>query len=310
MELGYKVSSSARRPAWSSGVLLKLILAGSALAMLLAVQRYDRALSQQQMPFAVYAVSYGESRFPEAYVFYDRSNASLDATLPFGWLFYAIRDVAGGWTLIDAGFHDTHLRTTEWALTSYADPLTLLAVNLGVKADDVHTLIITHHHVDHAGSMLRFPAATLVMHSLVAAELRKPENVQGITDVHDGAIDELAAQGRLRTFESRWSDPIPLDVDMHHRLRIESIGGHAPGSCMVWIDHLEHGLERPVALLTGDEIYLPQNYLTGRPTGTTVDVKRSASAVEEIRRAAAEGTFVFTYHDPDTVQGLGTRRVL
>ena len=136
--------------------------------------------------------------------------------------------------------------------------------------------------------------------------------------------ERLAAAGLLRTFEGRWSDPIPLGHDPDgHYLRIERVGGHAPGSCMVWLHAPSSHAGPPLALalLAGDEIYHPENLRQRRPTGVSVNASISAAVVDYIRAAEAAGTPVFTYHDPDVVAGtagaagrsggtrLGTRRV-
>lgn len=260
----------------------------------------------EMTPFAMYAVKYGESEFPETGLFADGAKG---ATARFGWLHYAIRDERGKWTLVDTGFHDEHLQHEEWNLTLYKDPL-LLLLELGVRAEMVSTIVITHHHADHAGCMQRFPNASLIMHSLVAAELRKPEN--GL----DEAMQQLSERGQLLTFDGRWSEPIPLGSDGRHRLRVESIGGHAPGSSMVWLDGPARQAPStasapPLALLAGDEVYLPRSIVEGRPTGTTVNATRSEAVVHYIREAKARGTSVFYFHDPETLPGrLGTPRVL
>jgi hypothetical protein len=74
------------------------------------------------------------------------------------------------------------------------------------------------------------------------------------------------------------------------------------------------------ALLAGDEIYNHENLDQRRPTGVSVNTSRSAAVLEYIRSAEAEGTMIFTYHDPTlmadaeaTTHSLartGTRRVL
>ena len=121
---------------------------------------------------AVHAVAYGASRFPENGIFVD---GDPDVSVRFGWLCYAVRYGRGPWILVDAGFNDAPLART-FALTEHVDPLALLEARLGVRPADVGTLIVTHHHFDHAGNVHRFPNAVVHMHAEVADVLRLPEN--------------------------------------------------------------------------------------------------------------------------------------
>lgn len=324
MERGYVMP--ARPAALASGALALAALGAVLYCALPSASTATtlRALDHAATPpFAMWAIDYGVSRFPEAAIFAGVDSAD-GATADFGWLFYAIRH-GGSWALVDAGFDDAYLRSpAEWNLSAFADPLSLLLDELGVRAADVTTLVLTHHHADHAGNILRFPNARLLTHRLVAEELRKAgcANDGGGRCVRSppaGAIERLEAAGRLRTFDGRWSDPIALGGGF--RLRVESVGGHAPGSSMVWVDgpggpgawspSTARADAPPLALLAGDEVYLPQNVRQGRPTGTSVNATRSAAVVGEIRDAAARGTRVFYFHDPRELGGrLGARRVL
>lgn len=258
--------------------------------------------------FAVFAIAYGFSHFPESAIFADAADSEV--VTPFGWLFYALRDSEGAWTLIDAGFHDDYLRTTEWQLEEYEDPLRLLEIELGVLAEDVQTLVITHAHADHAGNIGRFPRATLLTHSHVVQALRDPENsIHGANET----LERLAAHGRLQTFSGRWSPAIPIGKG-GHQLRIEHIGGHAKGSCMVWLDGGGNDVAPPLGLFTGDEVYIGRSLSERRATGTSVNATRSSFVVDEIRKAEARGTRVLTFHEPNVLgagaRNIGTRRVM
>ena len=234
--------SSARESSWTLSALLRSVQDG--------FRRTEGGPAASAL-LDVHAIAYGASLFPADAMFVDGDPA---VSVRFGWLCYAVRYGREPWILVDAGFNDAPL-ARDFSLTEHVDPLKLLEEKLGLRAADVGTLIVTHHHFDHAGNVHRFPNAAVHMHAEVAETLRLPENAwdcPGALDSpqrrdcgpnhpkgterlgsngsshwvpgrHASSLPErLAAAGLLRTFEGRWSDPIPLGSDPNgHYLRIE-----------------------------------------------------------------------------------------
>lgn len=237
---------------WMAERVRYIIGVGLVLVMIVSMHILHAASVYPSVPpqsVAMYAIAYGASTFPESLLFADGVN---NVRVPFGWLCYAVR-YGNEWALIDTGFNDAGF-VQEYELSEFFDPLALLKEQIGGRAENVRTIVITHHHFDHAGNLHRFPNADVHMHAEVATTLRLPENawdcpgMPGYPDTRlcqgHGSVGEaqrgssvlsrLQTHRKLHTFSGRWSVPITLGETGHH-LIVEHVGGHAPGSCMVWL---------------------------------------------------------------------------
>jgi glyoxylase-like metal-dependent hydrolase (beta-lactamase superfamily II) len=227
------------------------------------------------------AVRYGLSRFPAASVF---ERPPVAGMIPFGWMFYVYVS-CDETVLIDTGFSDPD--TAAYFGVTLRDPVDILA-EIGIAPDAVTTIIVTHHHVDHAGDLGRYPNARVVMQRDAFAALA--------TSWYGRRVAErLRAESRIELFDDeRVLDPLPI--------RIIAVGGHSVGSSVVEVERF-----RRTYLLTGDECYVAKNLLEMNPIGSVYDRERNTDFLETYsdRRVT-----LATFHDPDYVgEGLWYRRV-
>jgi glyoxylase-like metal-dependent hydrolase (beta-lactamase superfamily II) len=109
----------------------------------------------------------------------------------------------------------------------WADPAEVIT-RVGVKPEDVDTVIVTHAHFDHLGNVGGFPRATAVIQRREiekwAWAMSLPREMdwlkQGVATEHLASLDDLAAQGRLRVVDGAVSDVVPgvdlvPDFDTH-----------------------------------------------------------------------------------------------
>lgn len=227
------------------------------------------------------AVRYGLSRFPAASVF---ERPPVGGMIPFGWMFYVY--VSDDETvLIDTGFSDPD--TAAYFGVTLRDPVDILA-QMGITPEDVTTIILTHHHVDHAGDVGRYPNARVVMQRDAFAAL-------AASWYGRRAAERLRRENRVELFDDeRVVDPLPI--------RIIAVGGHSVGSSVVEVERF-----RRTYLLTGDECYVAENLLEMNPIGSVHDRERNVAFLEAYsdRRVT-----LATFHDPNYVgEGLWYRRV-
>ncbi|MDQ7910451.1 N-acyl homoserine lactonase family protein [Phytohabitans sp. ZYX-F-186] len=110
------------------------------------------------MNWSIWILEYGfVDRFPASNLFAAQPNEG-HRRMPycFGLLRSAERCV-----LVDTGFADpaTYERlTAKYGRTRWRAPVDVLA-RVGVAAEDVDTILLTHNHFDHAGCVDAFPAA-------------------------------------------------------------------------------------------------------------------------------------------------------
>lgn len=110
------------------------------------------------MSWSIWILEYGYvDRFPASNLFAAQPNEG-HRRMPycFGLLRSADRCV-----LVDTGFADpaVHERlTAKYGATRWCAPVDVLA-RVGVRPDEVDTILLTHNHFDHAGCVDAFPAA-------------------------------------------------------------------------------------------------------------------------------------------------------
>lgn len=196
------------RGAWCGGLLLAAICCGPG------------AGKNTEAAVKIYALKYGESLYPAALV-------NTDATgkyVALNWLAYLV-ETPSGKTLIDCGFSDPKL-LKRFGIRKFK-PIVGILGDLGISAETIGTIIVTHTHFDHALDIDKFPKARIVLH---AKEYAAPE--------------ETALAGRLpRLKVETISQPTVFG-----ELAVEPVMGHTKGSLVV-------RLRTRDTIFTGDECY-------------------------------------------------------
>ena len=85
--------------------------------------------------------------------------SDLERDKPIAYIFWLLEGPQGA-VAVDTGYHPDYV-APEWAQgKNFIEPPTLLA-QLGVKADEIKTVIVTHFHQDHFTGMDYFPNAKI-----------------------------------------------------------------------------------------------------------------------------------------------------
>jgi N-acyl homoserine lactone hydrolase len=110
------------------------------------------------MNWSLWILEYGYvDRFPASNLFAAQPNEG-HRRMPYC---FGLARSADRCVLIDTGFADRAVYdrlTLKYGDTRWADPVDVLA-RIGVAADEVDTILLTHNHFDHAGCVSSFPAA-------------------------------------------------------------------------------------------------------------------------------------------------------
>jgi glyoxylase-like metal-dependent hydrolase (beta-lactamase superfamily II) len=163
------------------------------------------------------------------------SSAESDIT-DLGHGVYQIDTRMAGYAGITAGYL---IRSSRPCLvetgTSTSAPVVRAALaTLGISADDLATVVVTHIHLDHAGGVgdiaAMFPSAEVVVHEKGARHLADPARLMASARmVYGGALDVLfgtlspVPAGRLRTL----GDTGAVDLGDGRRLDSYYSPGHA-----------------------------------------------------------------------------------
>jgi glyoxylase-like metal-dependent hydrolase (beta-lactamase superfamily II) len=195
-----------------------------------------------------------------------------------------------GWTLVDCG----------WDMPDVLEALRQQVTDLGVRLEDIRTLVITHFHTDHygmAGTLIGLTQARLMMHRLdwVHVEQELLDFGQTIGRLNswlllNGAPTEMTAEEHRR-MESmrRLYTVVEPDVKLeegheirsgNHTFQVVWTPGHTNGHICL------HDAERS-ALMTGDHVLDPispnvslaREYL-GNPLGQYLQSLRKVAELD------------------------------
>jgi glyoxylase-like metal-dependent hydrolase (beta-lactamase superfamily II) len=226
--------------------------------------------------------------------------SDLERDNPVAYIFWLLEGPQGA-VAVDTGYHPDYV-AAEWAQgKDFIEPPALLA-QLGVKADEIKTVIVTHFHQDHFTGLDYFPNAKFVMqraelefwtgplmhHDIFAKQIRPKVRP---------ALERLQQQGRIELIEG--------DVELYPGLELLKAGGHTPGSQMVALD-----TAAGKAVLCGDIAYTLKNIRDHVPVGWYHNLADTVVALERALSTAARPDLAFPNHDTEIMQGKRVARII
>lgn len=237
----------------------------------------------------VLAVRYGHRVTTRAesylnYHLYDEPDAGLD----IDYYFWVIRD-PGGVVLVDTGFAPEAGDRRRRA--HYGTPARLLP-SLGIAADDVTAIVISHAHWDHTGNVRQFPRAQLVMTEAEYAFWTSPLARRAHFAAHSEPEEiELLArarrEGRLTLFAGAHT--------LAPGIELTEVGGHTPGQLIALVTAPDGG----TAVLASDALHFYDEVERDRPFAILADLPAMYRAYDTLAQLAAQpGTRLVAGHDP------------
>ncbi len=188
-------------------------------------------------------VKYGESTLPESMIFINGSETALRNIV---FKVYLIKN-RQKLILVDAGCETM----PGFDMKNFIGPIKALE-NIGIAADDITDVIITHSHHDHIECVRYFKNA--------------------IIHIEEGEYELgksfIPADFRVNVFSDVFN--------VCDGVKIVKIGGHSEGSCIV---EIENGTD--TFIITGDECYLRECLIEKIPTGSFVNKKASSDFIEK-----------------------------
>ncbi|MBQ1183644.1 MAG: MBL fold metallo-hydrolase [Clostridia bacterium] len=213
----------------------------------------------------LYCLKYAESVLPGNEVF---SCGSKEKKIPISFAIYLIK-FKGRNILVDAGC-DT---MPGFDMKKFYSPAFVLR-EIGITADDVTDIIITHSHHDHIEAVKHFKNAEIFI-TEAEYEIGKRYIPHGI---------------KVNIFNNEYN--------FNPQIKIVEWGGHSRGSAIVKItdNDITH-------ILAGDECYSNDCIVNRIPTGVHCNLDKSREFVENF---SGEKYIVHTYHDIN----LKTERII
>lgn len=237
--------------------------------------------------FAVYAIRFAHrDNSVRGEHFYGHDPRALDAYPISYYVWLLVRGEEA--VLFDAGFTaETAARRGD---RDYLQSPMDGTAALGVPADRVSHLVLSHLHYDHVGHAADFPAARLLLqrdewdfwtsrhaHRGESAHLSAPADI--------AYLREQRVTGRLRLLEGE-HEVVP-GVTAHQ------LGGHTPGLQVVRVrTAVGH------VVLTADAAHFYENIETDRPYGVVNHLPAMYDAFDTIRGLADGPGLIVPGHDP------------
>jgi glyoxylase-like metal-dependent hydrolase (beta-lactamase superfamily II) len=203
---------------------------------------------------------------------------------------WVLKGVDGRVAIVDTGFHRERY-FQQFAVKDYVKPSDALAP-LGLRADDVTDIFLTHMHWDHAGGIDLFPAARVWIqkdeYEYYAGEAWQSRSTHGGIDAEDvAAIVKRNLDGKV-SFVRGDDDTSISGVTF-------GVGGkHTWQSQFVTVrtrrDH--------TVVLASDNMYLYENLDTHTPVAQTLDAASNLRAQDRMRAIASTLALVIPGHDP------------
>lgn len=232
----------------------------------------------------VLALRYAEAAPPDREHFLV-SHDPHDAPHPISYFLWLIRTEAGP-VVVDTGFGDRAAATRGRTLLRHP---TEALHSVGVDPRDVRTVILTHLHYDHAGTVESFPNATFI---LQAQELsyacgspmqhklcRHPFDVENVV----GVVRALY-ESRVRLIDG--------DRDLGHGISVHLIGGHSRGLQVVRVN-----LPSGPLVLASDASHFYETALEGNPFPVLCDLPTYLDGFGRIFELSNSPDLVIPGHD-------------
>ncbi len=238
--------------------------------------------------YQVYAVKYGTraARRHDNFIF----RGDHDGPMPMDYYVWAIRSNERV-VVVDVGFSQAEgERRGRQFLRCPTEGLAMI----GIDAESVTDLIITHLHYDHVGNLARFPAATFHLQdleliyatgrSMTHRVLRNSYNVDEVTE-----MVRLVYADRVEFHQG--NDEIAPGISVHH------LGGHTRGLQSVRV-HTRRGW----VMLASDGCHYYANMEQANPFPIVENVTDMLEGHRRLKKLADSEDHIVPGHDPEVMR--------
>ena len=189
--------------------------------------------------------------------------------------------------LVDTGYDDEEAANRDRPIR--INPHAALAP-LGLRAQDITTLIVTHLHYDHAGGLHLFPNATLHMQAAEMAFATGPCMCHDVLRMPFTAEHVCEAVKRLYSGKLIFHDG---DGQVADGVTVHCIGGHSRGLQCVRVRTSAGWL-----VLASDAAHYYENFEARKPFPIVVDLQNMMDGYDTLYRLASAPELIIPGHDP------------
>jgi len=161
---------------------------------------------------------------------------------------------------------------------------------LGIKPEDVTTVIVTHLHYDHAGGLHLFPNASLHMQAAEMAFATGPCMCHNTLRMPFSADHVCEVVKRLYAGKVVFHDG---EAQVADGVTVHCIGGHSRGLQCVRV--LTQG---GWMVLASDAAHYYENFMKEKPFPIVVDLQDMLNGFNTLKRLATSPSLIIPGHDP------------
>lgn len=241
----------------------------------------------------VHAVKYADRNARvrgDSFLFDDRH----DVAHPMDYFIWVLRRESQV-ILVDTGYDS--LEATARGRPIAMDPRAALAP-LGVTAEAVDTVIVTHLHYDHAGGLHLFPNATLHLQAAEMAYATGPCMCHPTLAMPFTAGHVCEAIKRLYSGKVQFHDG---DAQVADGITVHRIGGHSRGLQAVRVRTQSGWL-----VLASDAAHFYENVQARKPFPIVVDLQDMLDGFATLERLATTPELIVPGHDPLVMHRFAT----
>ncbi len=240
------------------------------------------------MSYEIHAVLYATLRSRKSELFYRHSSyGEPDAEIEMAYYFWVLR--RGDETvLVDTGFcPPVGERRGRTCLMPPVDAVR----GLGIAAESVSTIVVTHFHYDHIGNLDAFPQAQLIVPRTELEFWTGPmaprfQFGSHVEQQEVAYVVQAEREGRVRT--TAGTEEILTGITA-----IE-VGGHSPGQQLTVVDGANGAV-----VLASDAVHFYEELELERPFAVMHDLERMYAAFDLLKEFERAGATVVPGHDPD-----------
>ncbi|WP_298970524.1 N-acyl homoserine lactonase family protein [uncultured Roseobacter sp.] len=239
----------------------------------------------------VYAIKYADRNSRtrrESFIFDDNH----DAPHPMDYFMWVLRRGAEV-ILVDTGYDAAEATLRDRPIRQ--DPAASLAP-LGLRPEDITTVIVTHLHYDHAGGLHLFPNARLHMQAAEMAYATGPCMCHDTLKMPFTAGHICEAVTRLYAGQVIFHEG---DGEVAEGVTVHCIGGHSRGLQAVRVRTSAGWL-----VLASDAAHYYENVFARKPFPIVVDLQNMLDGFDTLARLATRATLIVPGHDPLVTQAF------
>jgi glyoxylase-like metal-dependent hydrolase (beta-lactamase superfamily II) len=189
--------------------------------------------------------------------------------------------------LVDTGFDRAESRRRD--LPIVVEPREALK-RIGIDAEAIETVVITHLHFDHAGTLDQYPAARFHIQQSEVAFATGPCMCDGVLNDaysvdHVCSLVKKVYSGRVQFHDG--------DGEVAPGITVHRVGGHTKG-----IQCVRVATQSGYVLLASDATHFYENFETRKPFLITLDVEETLKSYTRLEQLATSRRHIIPGHDP------------